>query len=281
MIVVTGATGNIGRPLVAALAEAGEEVVAVSRSARPEGLPAGVRAARAELGDFASMKPVLEGADAFFILLAGELNGPGEPAVNLLDIAKEGGVKRVVLVSSQLAGTRTDTPSHDRLREFEAAVRGSGLEYTILRPGGFASNAFAWAESVRTGRTVFAPFGDVALPVVDPADIADVAAVALREDGHSGRTYVLTGPEAVGPRQQVAQLSEVLGEEVTYVELTREQAAEAMSSFMPEAVVEGTLDVLGAPLAVEQEVSPDVEKVLGRPARPFGAWVARSLPAFA
>ncbi|MFC9733452.1 NAD(P)H-binding protein [Streptomyces roseolus] len=280
MIVVTGATGNIGRPLVAALAEAGEEVVAVSRNARPAGLPDGVRVVQASLGDFAGMKPVLEGADAFFILLAGEQNGPGEPAAELLDIAKGAGVKRVVLVSSQLAGTRSDTPSHNRLREFEAAVRESGLEYTILQPGGFASNAFAWAESVRTSRQVFHPFGDIALPVVDPADIADVAAVALREDGHNGRTYVLTGPEAVGPRRQVAMLSEILGEEVTYVELTREQATEAMSRFMPPAVVKGTLDVLGEPLPVEQEVSLDVQKVLGRPARSFGDWVARAVPAF-
>ncbi|MFH9740491.1 NAD(P)H-binding protein [Streptomyces roseolus] len=280
MIVVTGATGNIGRPLVAALAEAGEEVVAVSRNARPAGLPDGVRVVQASLGDFAGMKPVLEGADAFFILLAGEQNGPGEPAAELLDIAKGAGVKRVVLVSSQLAGTRSDTPSHNRLREFEAAVRESGLEYTILQPGGFASNAFAWAESVRTSRQVFHPFGDIALPVVDPADIADVAVVALREDGHNGRTYVLTGPEAVGPRRQVAMLSEVLGEEVTYVELTREQATEVMSRFMPPAVVKGTLDVLGEPLPVEQEVSLDVQKVLGRPARSFGDWVARAVPAF-
>ncbi|MEU9168991.1 NAD(P)H-binding protein [Streptomyces sp. NPDC048420] len=280
MIVVTGATGNIGRPLVAALAEAGEDVVAVSRNAQPDGLPAGVRSAQADLGDFASIKPVLQGADAFFILLAGELNGPGEAAVNLIDIAKEAGVKRVVLVSSQLAGTRTDTASHNRLREFEAAVRESGLEYTILQPAGFASNAYAWVESVRGRRTVFAPFGDVALPVIDPADIADVAVAALREDGHSGQTYVLTGPEAVGPRRQAAMFSEVLGEEVTYVELTREQATEAMSQFMPEAVVKGTLDVLGSPLPVEQKVSPDVEKVLGRPARPFSEWVARNLPVF-
>ncbi|NEA39435.1 NAD(P)H-binding protein [Streptomyces sp. SID11385] len=280
MIVVTGATGNIGRPLVAALAQAGEEVVAVSRSAQPAGLPGGVRVAQADLGNFASIAPVLEGADAFFILLAGELNGPGEAATNLLDIAKRAGVKRVVLVSSQLSGTRSDTPSHNRLREFEAAVRASGLEYTILRPGGFASNAYAWSESVRTNRTVFSPFADVALPVIDPADIADVAAVVLREDDHAGQTYVLTGPEAIGPRRQAEMIAEVLGEDVTFVELSREDAHAAMSQFMPEDVVSGTLDVLGSPLPVEQQVSPDVHTVLGRPARPFSDWVARNLPAF-
>ncbi|MET9519994.1 NAD(P)H-binding protein [Streptomyces sp. NPDC002994] len=280
MIVVTGATGNIGRPLVAALAEVGEDVVAVSRRPLPSGLPDGVRHAQADLGNFASMKPVLEGADAFFILLAGELNGPGESATVLLDLAKEAEVKRVVLVSSQLAGTRSDTVSHNRLREFEAAVRESGLDYTILRPGGFASNAFAWAESVRGQRSIFHPFGEVALPVVDPADIAAVAAVALREDGHSGQTYVLTGPEAITPRQQAAVIGEALGGDVTYVELTREAAHAHLAQFMPEDVIGGTLDVLGSPLPVEQLVSPDVQKVLGRPAGSFAGWVERSLPAF-
>lgn len=280
MIVVTGATGNIGRPLVAALAAAGEDVVAVSRRPSASGLPGGVRHAQADLGDFASLGPVLEGADAFFILLAGELNGPGESATVLLDAAGEAGVKRVVLVSSQLAGTRSAAASHDRLREFETALRESGLDHTILRPAGFASNAFAWAESVRADRTVRAPFADVALPVVDPADIAAVAALALREEGHAGRTYELTGPAAVTPREQAAALAGVLGEEIDFIELSREAAAEHLSRFMPQDVVDGTLDVLGLPLPAEQRVSPDVEKVLGRPATPFAAWAERSLPAF-
>ncbi|RST08237.1 NAD-dependent epimerase/dehydratase family protein [Streptomyces sp. WAC07149] len=280
MIVVTGATGNIGRTLVPLLAEAGEEVVAVSRQPRPAGLPAGVRHARADVGDAAGMRPVLDGADAFFILLGGELNGHGESPRALLDAAEAAGVKRVVLLSSQINSTRPEAPSHSRLRAFEAAVRESGPDFTILRPGGFASNAFAWAESVRTKRTVFAPFVDVALPVVDPADIAAVAAAALREDGHAGRTYELTGPEAISPRRQAAVLSEALGEDVAFVELSREEAHAHMARFMPEEAIGGTLDVLGLPLPAEREVGPDVERVLHRPAGSFADWVARNLPAF-
>lgn len=279
MIVVTGATGNVGRPLIEALVEAGEEVVAVSR--RPLPAPAdGVRHAQADLGSAESMRPVLEGADAFFILLAGELLGYGEAATDLLATAKDAGVERVVLLSSQINATRPDSASHGRLREFEEAVRGSGLDFTILRAGGFASNAFAWAETVRADRTVFAPFGDVALPVVDPADIAAVAAVVLRADGHAGRTYELTGPEAVSPRAQAEVIAGVIGEELTFVELTREAAQAHMAQFMPEDVIPGTLDILGAPLPAEQQVSPDVERVLGRPAGPFSGWVSRSLSAF-
>ncbi|MFJ9947352.1 SDR family oxidoreductase [Kitasatospora sp. NPDC091207] len=280
MIVVTGATGNIGRTLVPLLAGAGEEVVAVSRQPRPAGLPAGARHARADVGDAAGMRPVLDGADAFFILLGGELNGHGESPKALLDVAGAAGVERVVLLSSQINSTRPQAASHARLREFEAAVRESGLDFTVLRPGGFASNAFAWAESVRTERTVFAPFAEVALPVIDPADIAEVAAAVLREGGHAGRTYELTGPEAVSPRRQAAVIAEALGEEVTFVELSREQAHTHLARFMPEEVIGGTLDVLGVPVPAEQEISPDVATVLRRPARPFGDWVARNLPAF-
>ncbi|MFJ1752879.1 NAD(P)H-binding protein [Kitasatospora sp. NPDC088134] len=280
MIVVTGATGNVGRPLVGLLAAAGAQVTAVSRQEQPGGFPDGVRHAVADLADFASLAPVLDGAEALFILLAGELNGPGAPASDLLDLAREAGVRRVVLLSSQINGTRPDAPSHFRLREFEAALAASGLEHTVLRAGGFASNAYAWAESVRGQRSVFAPFGDVALPVVDPADLAAVAAVVLREDGHDGQVYTLTGPAAVSPRQQAAALAEVLGEEVAFVELSREQARAHLAQFMPEAVIDGTLDILGSPLAEEQLVSPDVEKLLGRPARSFADWAAGARPAF-
>lgn len=281
MIAVTGATGNIGRTLVDLLAGAGEEVVAVSRRPEPAGpAAAGVRWAQADLGSATGLRPALEGARALFLLLGGELNSRGESPATLLDMAADAGVERIVLVSSQVSATRPDALSHARLREFESAVRGSGRDFTILRPGGFASNAFAWAETVRSKRAIFAPFGDVALPVIDPADIAAVAAAALREDGHAGHAYELTGPELISPRRQAAVISEALGEEVTFVELSREDAHARMAQFMPEQAVTGTLDVLGVPLPAEQRISPDVEAVLHRPAGSFGEWVARNLPAF-
>ncbi|MEW2516273.1 NAD(P)H-binding protein [Streptomyces sp. NPDC046870] len=281
MIVVTGATGNVGRVLVELLAGAGEEVVAVSR--RPEAAPsgAGVRWVRGGAGDAAGIRPALDGARALFLVLGGELNFRGASPAALLGAVADAGVRRIVLVSSQVSATRPDAPSHARLRAFEAAVRASGREFTILRPGGFASNALAWADAVRAERTVYAPFGDVALPVVDPADIAAVAAAALREDGHAGRVYELTGPAPVSPREQAGVIAEALGEEVAFVELSRAAAHAGMARFMPEQVVAGTLDVLGAPLPAERRASGDVAAVLGRPAAPFAAWVARNRSAFA
>ncbi|MBW8792627.1 MAG: NAD(P)H-binding protein [Streptomyces sp.] len=290
MITVTGATGNIGRTLVDLLTEAGEEVVAVSRHPRQaSSATPGLRWAEGHVGDAASMRAPLTGARALFIVLGGELNAFGENPELLLRAAADAGVERVVLVSSQVSATRPEAPSHARLRAFEAAVRASGLDFTILRPGAFASNAFAWADTIRTKRTVFAPFADVALPVVDPADIAAVAAKALRshrgqggggEAGPGGRVHELTGPQPISPRQQAAVISAALGEEVTFVELSREEAHAAMARFMPEEAVAGTLDVLGAPLPAEARVSADVATVLGRPAGGFAGWVGRNLPAF-
>ncbi|MBG0855173.1 NAD(P)H-binding protein [Streptomyces spinoverrucosus] len=280
MIVVIGASGNVGRPLVAGLAAQGRKTTAVTRGRLPYALPEGARHIRADLAAPESLRPALEGAEALFVLVAGALLTGGTPAEDLLGMAEAAGVRRVVLLSSQVTGTRPEVASHARLREFEAAVRAWGGEWTILRPAGFASNAYAWAETVRADRTVIAPFGDVALPVVDPVDIAEVASVVLREDGHGGRTYELTGPTAISPCRQAEVLGEALGAPLRFIELTREQARVRMAQFMPEAVVEGTLDVLGEPLPAERRVSPDVRSLLGRPATTFDDWAARNVKIF-
>ncbi|MEU4834732.1 NAD(P)H-binding protein [Streptosporangium sp. NPDC023615] len=256
-----------------ALVAAGERVTAVSRHPSDE-LPEGVRHRRADLTDVESLRPVLEGAGALFLLVPGQ----GAHPPDVLDAAEAAGVRRVVLRSSQGAGTRPRARSHDPLRAYEDAVRRSGLEWTVLRPGGFASNAFAWAPAIRSERTAAAPFGDVGLPFVDPDDIAEVAAVVLRDDG---RVYELTGPVAISPRERARVIGDALGEPVRFVEQSREEARTRMLAFMPEPVVDGTLDILGEPSDAERRVSPDVERILGRPPRDFAEWVARNRAAFA
>jgi uncharacterized protein YbjT (DUF2867 family) len=272
MIVVTGATGNVGGALVQALAEAGEQVTAVSRNAPATQLPPGVRHSQADLADPSTLKPVLDGADALFLLVAGD-----DPQ-GVIDAATAGGVGRVVLLSSLGAGTRPEV--YRQPRAFEDTVRRSDVDWTILRPGGFASNAFAWAESIRAHRTVAAPFGDVALPIVDPSDIAEVAAAVLRDDGHAGNTYKLTGPAPVTPREQAGAIGDALGAAVRFVELTRAEAREQMLAYMPEPVADATLGILGDPSAAERRASKDVARVLGRDPRAFTEWVARNIAAF-
>jgi uncharacterized protein YbjT (DUF2867 family) len=170
--------------------------------------------------------------------------------------------------------------AHAGLRAFESALRGSGLEWTVLRAGGFASNALGWSASVRSEGVVAAPFGEVGLPVVDPADIAAVAAAALLDEGHAGRAYELTGPALVSPRRQAAAISAALGAPVRFAELSRAAARAQLLAFMPEPVVDGTLDILGAPTPDEQRISPDVPRILGRPASTFADWVTRNVAAF-
>ncbi|RKS09185.1 uncharacterized protein YbjT (DUF2867 family) [Nocardiopsis sp. Huas11] len=280
MIVVTGATGNIGRHLVTTLAAAGARVRAVARRPPDTEAAEGVEYRAADLSRAADLPSVVEGADALFLLLGPELSASGEAAAAVTDHARAAGVRRIVALSSQAAGTRPDALSHAGLRALEEAVRGSGPAWTLLRPGGFFTNAYGFAATVRERRTVLAPFGDVALPAVDPADIAGVAAAALRDSRHEGRTYVLTGPEPVSPRQQAVAIGAALGTRVGFVELTREQAREHLLAAMPAPVADGTLDILGAPTEEEVLVSSDVDKVLGRAPRTFADWAVRNAAAF-
>jgi uncharacterized protein YbjT (DUF2867 family) len=272
MIVVTGATGNVGRPLVRALVEAGEEVTAVSR--RAGDVPAGVRHVRADMVDPHGLAPALDGADTVFLLTSGDFTAAGD-LDKVVDVLREGGIRRAVLLSSQGVGTGRHAPT------LEEAVIRSGFDWTILRPGGFHSNTLQWAESVRATRTVTAPFGNVALPTIDPDDIAAVAVTVLLTTGHGGQTYELTGPSPVSPREQAAAIGDALGEPVRFVEQTHAEARESMLRFMPDFVVDNTLAILGTPSAEERRASQDVPRLLGRPARPFAAWARRNIGAFA
>lgn len=278
MIVVTGGTGTVGGSVVRLLTGAGEKVTAVSRHIAEA--PDGAVAKRADLADAGSLRPALDGADAVFLVPAGDLlAGAGSPR-ELVQVIEAAGVRRVVLLSSQAAKTRPEAVSHARLREFERVLEGSGLSWTFLRPGGFASNTYAHIASVRADRTVAAPFGDVGLPLVDPADVAEVASVALRDERHDGRTYVLTGPAAVTPREQAAAIGAAIGVELGFTELTREQAMARLTQVMPAPVAAGTLDIMGAPTGEELAISPDVEEVLGRAPRSYAAWAERNAAAF-
>ncbi|WP_328560061.1 SDR family oxidoreductase [Streptomyces coelicoflavus] len=278
MIVVTGATGNIGRPLTRTLAETGEQVTAVSR--HRAAVPDGVRHVVADLAEPAGLRPALAGAKSLFLLLSGDLHATGADPADIIAEAARSGVRRVVLLSTQGVVTRPFGATRIAMRELEDTLRDSGLEWAVLRPGGFASNALWWAESVRAQRLVAAPFGDVGVPVVDPADIAAVAAACLLEDRHTGGSYELTGPEVITPRGQTEALAAALGSPVAFRELTREEAGAAMARSMPTELADDTLDILGNPSPAELRVSPDVERVLGRAPRPFADWAARNVDAF-
>ncbi|WP_328502634.1 NAD(P)H-binding protein [Streptomyces sp. NBC_00457] len=278
MIVVTGATGNVGRPLTRALAEAGEQVTAVSRHAAD--VPDGVRHVAADLAEPAGLRPALAGAKALFVLVSHDLHAAGANPADIIGEAAAVGVRRVVLLSSQGVATRPFGRTRIAMRAVEDTLRESGLEWVILRPGGFASNALWWAESIRARRVVAAPFGDVGVPIIDPADIAEVAAACLLNDRHTGDVYELTGPEVITPRQQTEAIAAALGSPVRFVGLTRDEAKAAMARSMPAELAEDTLDILGSPNPAELRISPDVQRILGRAPRAFADWAARNIAAF-
>ncbi|MEU2834283.1 NAD(P)H-binding protein [Streptomyces lavendulae] len=278
MIVVTGATGNIGRPLTDALAGAARQVTAVSRHAAA--VPDGVRHVVADLAEPTGLKPVLAGAQALFLLLSGDLHAAGANPADIIGEAVLAGVRRVVLLSTLAVATRPADPTRIAMRSLEDTLRESGLEWAVLRPGGFASNALWWAESVRTQRVVAAPFGGVGVPVIDPADIAEVAAACLLDDRHTDGVYELTGPEVITPRQQAEAIGAALGSPVRFHELTRDEARTAMTQSMPAELADATLDIVGSPNPAELRVSPDVQRVLGRAPGSFAAWAARNVAAF-
>jgi len=278
MIVVTGATGNIGRPLTEALVEAGEQVTTVSRHAAAA--PDGGRHVVADLADPAGLEPALAGAKALFLLLSGDLHATGANPADIIGQAVASGVRRVVLLSTLGVATRPFGTTRIAMRALEDVVRESGVDWAILRPGGFASNALWWAESVRSRQEVAAPFGDTEVPIIDPADIGEVAAACLLDDRHLGEVYELTGPAVITPREQAATLAGVLGSPVRFHELTRAEAKAGMVRSMPAELADDTLDILSSPTPAELRVSPDVERVLGRAPRSFADWAARNVAAF-
>jgi uncharacterized protein YbjT (DUF2867 family) len=220
MILVTGATGNIGRHLVRDLAASGGAgpVRALSRDPARAAFPAGVEAVAGDLARAADggLATALSGVRSLF-LVAGL--APEEP---VLAAARDAGVGHVVLVSSLTVETHPRLWPARANAAVEERVRDSGLAWTILRPTQFASNALWWADAIRAHGTVRAPYGDVGLPTVHPADIAAVARAALLDPaGHAGRTYPVTGPERVTPRQQTAALAAALGRDLAFHEEPR------------------------------------------------------------
>ncbi|MFJ5261673.1 NAD(P)H-binding protein [Streptomyces sp. NPDC088387] len=269
MILVSGATGNVGGELVAELARTGRPVRALVRREPAAGtLPEGAEAAVGDLNDPASLRgAVLDGVRGAF-LLPGYADMPG-----VLAELRAAGVEHVVLLSSIAA---PDGDLENAISRFmihsEAAVRESGVPWTILRPSGFMSNTFQWKGQLAAGDVVEDAFGDVAVANVDPYDIGAAAARVLLDKEHTGQAYALSGPAALLPADRIRILGEALGRPLAFVGLSHEEARRRMEGTMPQEYVdaffryyaEGTLD--------DSVVRPGVRQLLGREPRTFEQW---------
>ncbi|NUP68791.1 MAG: NAD(P)H-binding protein [Nonomuraea sp.] len=257
MILITGATGLVGRHLVTTLCEDGVEVRALSRRPETADLPPGVQVAGGELGRPASLAQALTGVEAVYVFSA------GVATAGFAGLAARAGVKRVVVVSGL-----DDAPG-----AVERPLTDAGLEWTHLRPNAYASNALRhWRDMIRHQGAVRAPYPDAATAPVHEADLAAVAAIVLR-GGHASRRYALTGPQSLTFRDQVGILSRALGRELAFVEETPDQARERMARHgMPHRIIDELLSLWAAAVGVPAAVSPAVEQLTGRPARSFAQW---------
>ena len=275
MILVTGATGNIGSALVRELHACGAGPLrGLTRDAARAMFPEGVEAAEGDFGEPESWERALGGVRSLF--LVSRLG----PDAQLIEAARLAGVEHVVLVSSITVQTHPHLgPAAENLA-VERLLKDSGMAWTILRPTQFASNALMWSASIRAGETVRAPYAETGLPTIHPADIASVARVALTEPGHQGRTYALTGPAPVTARQQAEAIAAVLGRDVPFVEIGRQEAHARMAAVFGDEGADAVLDVIGGDVNDELlRVRDAVSRVTGS-ARPFRQWAAENADLF-
>lgn len=267
-ILVFGATGNIGRHVVAGLLDRGAAVRSVSRFPAASGLPAGVEVVAGDLTRPDTLEDALSGVDAVFLLWPFFTTDGVEQVVTA--IARH--ARRIVYVSAM--NVRDDrTPAENGVwGQVEDAVRRTGLEWTFLRAGGFATNTLEWVPAVRAGRPVRLPHPRAGRSLIHERDIAEVAVRALTEDGHVGRAYVLTGPETITQAEQVRVLGEVAGQQARIEEITSEEAREGMLAWADPSYAEAALAYWASLVDNPEPVTRTVEEITGTPARTFEQW---------
>jgi uncharacterized protein YbjT (DUF2867 family) len=281
MILVTGATGNVGSELVRALDAQGAELRLLVRDpSRVAGLP---ERAQIAIGDWAkpdTLAPAFDGVDALFLLVPGIGTDHAATAVTL---AQSAGVAHIVLVSSyNVLGD--PMPAMGRWHhEREQLVARSGIPFTILRPGGYMTNAFEWAQTIRDAGYVLDPVGPGRLALIDPADIAAVAALVLSKDGYGGERYTLTGDEPLTVAEQVAIVARAIGRDIEVrTTATPEEALHfRYPNGAPPALADALLEGLTLMRADTVGFQTDtVSELLGRRPRTFAQWCERNAGAF-
>lgn len=269
MILVTGATGNVGRNVVAQLTAEGHRVRALTRRPDAAGLPGDVDVVAGDLTDPSSFDAALTDVERVFLF---PIFGPGA-LVPFTRAAKAAGVEHVVMLSS----AAIDLPDAGMIgqahSECETAVDEAGLPWTFVRPGVFMANDLSWAPQVRAGGPVRLPYPMASSAPVDERDIAAVAVTALLAR-HAGCTYTLTGPESLTQSARVGILGDIVGRPLTVEEISREEAREQLLHNMPDFAADLFLDSLAGADGAEAPTNSTVAEVAGRPAYTYREWAA-------
>ncbi|GAA3199295.1 NAD(P)H-binding protein [Streptomyces virens] len=269
-ILVTGATGNVGRHVVVQLLAADTAVRALVRDPATAALPEGAEAVRGDLADPDTLERALTGSGTVFLIWP-FLTTEGAPAV-LEAMARH--ARRIVYLSSsgvnEDAERQTD-PINQLHADMERLIERSGLDWTVLRSSTIASNARGWAEQIRTTHVVRGP--DIApTAVIHERDVAAVAVHALTDDGHVGAKHVLTGPQVLSRAEQVRAIQEAVGRPLAFEKVPVQVAREQMlADGRPPALVEALL-ASAETRPASNVITSTVEEITGVPARTFRAW---------
>ena len=279
-VLVTGATGRVGRVVVDELLDEGVPVRALTRRPETARLPAAVEVVSGDLTVPESLDAALQGVGAVFLVWT--VPPATAPAV-VERLATH--ARRVVFLSSP---HRTPHPFFQQPNpaaalhaDIERLIAASGLASTVIRPGMFASNAlYWWAAPIRDAGVVRWPYGAAETAPIDERDVASVAARALYEDGHAGGDYVLTGPDSLSQAEQVGIIGDVIGRRIQFEELSPEEFRRETAGSWPPLVVDMLLAAWGATIGRPAFVTSAVSDVVGSPPRTFRQWVADHAAAF-
>jgi uncharacterized protein YbjT (DUF2867 family) len=272
VITIIGGTGTIGTALVRGLIGDGHTVRVMARTPEKARQAFGdeVEVVGGDLDDVTSVREALEGAERLFLLVP---PGPELPARELgaIEEAADAGVRHIVNISALGAGPDVSTQLGRWHWQTEEAIRASGSDFTILRPGSFMQNYISHAQTIQRDGAFYDTHTDAPMALIDARDIADVAKVALTDDGHAGQVYALTGGEAITNAEIADILSNVLRKPVHAVEVAKEQAREGMAAAgLPDWLIDDLLVLADMQKAGHAaKVSPSVRDVTGREPRTF------------
>ncbi|TVX92396.1 SDR family oxidoreductase [Paenibacillus agilis] len=267
-ILVTGATGTVGRHVVDQLLRRGQKVRALTRNPQAI-LPEGVEIAVGDLSDPSTLDAAFEGVTAIHLMTTGAEYVPLQTGLEIVALAKKAGVRKVTVLWTGEKGS------------VEQAVEASDLEWTQLQPVEFMSNVRKWTDSISKEGIVRDLFSGSLNASVHEADIGRVAAVALTEDGHAGKEYILTGPEVLSVTDQVRIIGEAIGQTLTLLETTEEEEREQMRKMgVREDVINFVISWHLNPPPIAYTVLPTIEEVLGQPAYTFKQWAEENASYF-
>jgi uncharacterized protein YbjT (DUF2867 family) len=278
-ILVTGASGNIGAPLVNELQAIGADF-AVLRSKPSTATSLETRVA--DFGDVTALTQAFKGIDTLFLLFP-LVENKVQLATNAAAAAKAAGVKHIVRSS----GAGADSSSGFALPKLQGTIDdilvATGIPTTFLRPGSFMQNYVTYQSQAIKDGSIYMADGGKSQALIDTRDIAAVAARILANPApHAGRSYMLTGGEDVTGAQAAATISAALGKSVQHISVPTEAAVATMNQWGLPPFIVNVMDSLNKIVSAgyASGVSPDVENILGRKPRTFGAFVNENAAAW-